>query len=123
MNQREQSAKGQRERESNEWTGKSDYEGDRDRERETEKAWRRRREEGQKASFVSSSSAAVLSSLFNMLFHLQPCRDKDREERRGEEERRRGEERRMILSSSASLSNLIFLLSLCYLYSFSPVET
>lgn len=56
--------------------------------RDRENEWRKRkREEGQKASFVSSPSAAVLSSLLNMLFHLQPCRDKDRANRRGEERR------------------------------------
>lgn len=42
------------------------------RERERERAWME--EEGQKASFVSSPSAAALSSLFNTLFHFQESR-------------------------------------------------
>lgn len=78
-------AEAERERKS-EWLGRKEHGGDRERERENAWRWRRRREEGQKASFVSSPSAAVLSSLFNMLFHLQPCRDKEREEQRGEED-------------------------------------
>lgn len=67
-------------------TGETERERDRERMSGGAWRWRRRREEGQKASFVSSPSAAVLSSLFNMLFHLQPCRDKEREEQRREED-------------------------------------